>query len=126
MRELRPTARPRPAGRLPRRCGPRPRPTRVGVTVCGALLLATLPGGCSQDDDERGKGDAPVRGRAGEDSAAEVYNFPDGFGNVATKCVGDGRRGYVTTRFQRADSQNDVEILPANAVVVDDPGCSTR
>jgi hypothetical protein len=97
---------------------------RASVATCGALLLALLLAGCSRDDDERGKGDAPVKGKAGEDTAAEVYNFPDGFGNLATKCVGDGKRGYVTTRFEQAEDRNDIVIIPANAVIVDDPECS--
>ncbi|WP_328766387.1 hypothetical protein [Streptomyces sp. NBC_00286] len=92
----------------------------TGIATCGALLFAVLLTGCSQErDDERGKGDAPVKGRAGEDTAAEVYNFPDGFGNLATKCVGAGKRGYVTTRFEE-----DAVILPSNAVIVDDPQCA--
>ncbi|MFC4463308.1 hypothetical protein ACFPH6_01570 [Streptomyces xiangluensis] len=103
----------------------RRRPAQAGVATCGALLLAVLLTGCSQEyDDKRGKGDAPVKGKAGEDSAAEVYNFPDGFGNLATKCVGDGKRGYATTRFEQAEDSEDVVIIPANAVIVDDPECS--
>ncbi|MDX3799646.1 hypothetical protein [Streptomyces sp. AK04-3B] len=93
--------------------------TAVGVACALALLL----GGCSQEYyDERGKADAPVAGRAGEDTPAEVYNFPDGFGNLATKCVGKGRRGYATTKFVQEDD-DDVVIIPAHAVIVDDPGC---
>ncbi|MGW0769715.1 hypothetical protein [Streptomyces sp. NPDC002671] len=88
--------------------------------VCAVLLLS----GCSrQYYDERGKADAPVKGRAGENSAAEVYNFPDGFGNLATKCVGKGKRGYATTKFVQAEDEDDVKIVPANAVIVDDPSC---
>ncbi|MPY37388.1 hypothetical protein FNH09_41125 [Streptomyces adustus] len=88
------------------------------------MLLVVLLGGCSREHyQERGKADAPVAGRAGEDSPAEVYNFPDGFGNLATKCVGDGRRAYATTRFVQEDD-DDVVIIPANAVIVDDPDCS--
>ncbi|MFF6807636.1 hypothetical protein [Streptomyces sp. NPDC012616] len=95
--------------------------TAAGVVCALALLL----GGCSQDYyDERGKADAPVAGRAGEDTPAEVYNFPDGFGNLATKCVGKGRRGYATTKFVQADDDDDVVVVPANAVIVDDPGCT--
>jgi hypothetical protein len=97
----------------------------TGVATCGALLFAVLLTGCSQEhDDERGKGDAPVKGKAGEDTAAEVYNFPDGFGNLATKCVGEGKRGYVTTKSEQAEDSDDVVILPANAVIVDDPRCA--
>ncbi|MFR9789829.1 hypothetical protein ACL07V_14325 [Streptomyces sp. MB22_4] len=91
--------------------------------LCAALLLS----GCSrQHYEERGKADAPVAGRAGEDSAAEVYNFPDGFGNLATKCVGEGRRAYATTRFVQAEDKDDVKLIPAHAVIVDDPACHAR
>jgi len=93
----------------------------LAVTVLGAVLLL---GGCSrQHYEERGKADAPVSGRAGEDSPAEVYNFPDGFGNLATKCVGEGKRGYATTKFVKVEDKDDVKILPAHAVIVDDPSC---
>ncbi|WP_206438978.1 hypothetical protein [Streptomyces scabichelini] len=118
MRELSMTAGSRSGKR-------RLRSAYAGVATCGALLLAVLLTGCSQEhDDERGKGDAPVKGKAGEDTPAEVYNFPDGFGNLATKCVGDGKRGYVTTRFEQAEDQDDVVIVPANAVIVADLECS--
>ncbi|MGV9557259.1 hypothetical protein [Streptomyces sp. NPDC003401] len=94
--------------------------------VLGAVLVVLAVSGCSEEHyDERGKADAPVAGRAGEDSPAEVYNFPDGFGNVATKCVGDGRRGYATTKSVRQEGEDDVVVLPAHAVIVDDPECRT-
>lgn len=95
--------------------------TAVGVACALALLL----GGCSREYyDERGKADAPVAGRAGEDTPAEVHNFPDGFGNLATKCVGKGRRGYATTKSVQAEDDDEVVVIPANAVIVDDPGCT--
>ncbi|SHI09078.1 hypothetical protein [Streptomyces sp. 3214.6] len=95
--------------------------TAVGT----ALVLALLLGGCSQEYyDERGKADAPVAGKAGENTPAEVYNFPDGFGNLATKCVGKGKRGYATTKFVQAEDEDEVVIIPANAVIVDDPTCT--
>ncbi|MER5372270.1 hypothetical protein [Streptomyces sp. NPDC002553] len=86
------------------------------------LLLAAVLSGCSLDDDERGMGDAPVRGKAGEDTPAEVYNFPDGFGNLATKCVGRGKRSYVTTKYVTSDGET-TSTVPANALIVDDPKC---
>ncbi|MEU0676096.1 hypothetical protein ABZ330_25010 [Streptomyces sp. NPDC006172] len=86
------------------------------------LLLAAVLSGCALDDDEEGMGDAPVRGKAGEDTPAEVYNFPDGFGNLATKCVGTGKRSYVTTKYVTSDGQSS-STTPANAVIVDDPTC---
>ncbi|WP_416983264.1 hypothetical protein [Streptomyces sp. T028] len=94
----------------------------VSAGVVAVLVLAL--GGCSREYyDERGKADAPVAGKAGDDSAAEVYNFPDGFGNLATKCVGKGKRAYATTKFVQVEDKDDVIIIPANAVIVDDPGC---
>ncbi|WP_446042079.1 hypothetical protein [Streptomyces sp. SID1121] len=99
---------------------------RASAAVALCALLA-LTAGCSREHyEERGKADAPVSGRAGEDSAAEVFNFPDGFGNLATKCVGEGRRAYTTTRsFQNQDDDNkEIEIIPAHQVIVADPECT--
>ncbi|MFF2520969.1 hypothetical protein [Streptomyces liangshanensis] len=102
----------RPAGRVP-----------AAVALC-ALLALTV--GCSREHyEERGKADAPVRGKRGDNTAAEVYNFPDGFGNLATKCVGAGQRAYTTTRsFQNQDGDEEIEIIPAHQVVVADPECT--
>ncbi|WP_282695966.1 hypothetical protein [Streptomyces sp. CC208A] len=77
------------------------------ILVIAAIGLAT---GCSQQyDDERGKGDAPVKGRSGDNTPAEVFNMPDGFGNLATKCVGHGFRAYVTTN---GGGPSNLEIVP--------------
>ncbi|WP_439678475.1 hypothetical protein [Embleya sp. MST-111070] len=84
-----------------------------GVVPCalaGVLLLA----GCAGDDDERGKGDSPVANQRGDDTPAQVFNFPDGFGNLATKCVGHGFRAYVTTNASG----------PSNVQVVADAACA--
>ncbi|MBD0838215.1 hypothetical protein ICC28_05805 [Streptomyces sp. TRM68416] len=87
--------------------------------MIAAIGLVT---GCSQRyNDERGKGDAPVQGRSGDNTPAEVFNMPDGFGNVATKCVGAGKRAYVTTGWVHLD--DPPVVVPANTVVVDDPTC---
>ncbi|MFG2025469.1 hypothetical protein [Streptomyces sp. NPDC048825] len=90
---------------------------RVRASVWAAALALTagsLLVGCSQDDDKRGMGDAPVQGRKGDDSPAEVYNMPDGFGNLATKCVGHGFRAYVTTNAG----------APSNVQIVEDKTCA--
>ncbi|WP_432133787.1 hypothetical protein [Streptomyces sp. bgisy154] len=90
---------------------------RIRASVGAAALVLTvgaLLAGCSQEyQDERGKGDAPVEGGKGEDTPAEVYNMPDGFGNLATKCVGHGFRAYVTTNATG----------PSNVQVVEDKSC---
>jgi hypothetical protein len=97
------------------------RRTAAAVAACVLFLFVA---GCSQQHyDERGKADSPVLGHRGEDSAAEVYNFPDGFGNLATKCVGKGKRGYTTTRSFQSDDDDDFVFIPANEVVVSDPAC---
>ena len=79
---------------------------RASVRAAAAVLLvAGLVAGCSQEyDDKRGKGDAP----------AEVFNMPDGFGNLATKCVGHGFRAYVTTNATG----------PSNVQIVEDKSCA--
>ena len=86
---------------------------RVRTFAARAAALALIAGllvGCSQGyQNKRGKGDAPVAGKSGEDTAAEVYNFPDGFGNLATKCVGHGMRAYVTTN---TSGPSNVQIVP--------------
>lgn len=81
----------------------------VGAAVLGAVLALA---GCGAND-AKGYGDAPVKGRQGEDSPATVYNMPDGFGNLATKCVGSGNRAYVTTNSGG----------PSNIQIVKDPQC---
>jgi hypothetical protein len=103
----------------------RQRARRTAAASCLCALVLALAG-CSQHHyDERGKADAPVAGRHGEDSAAEVYNFPDGFGNLATKCVGEGKRAYTTTKsWTKDDDDDDPKFVPAHEVVVDDPQCT--
>lgn len=87
---------------------------RAGVLVGAAVLAAVLGlAGCGAND-AKGYGDAPVKGRHGEDSPATVYNMPDGFGNLATKCVGSGYRAYVTTNSGG----------PSNIQIVKDPQCA--
>ncbi len=78
--------------------------------VIPAIAAIGLVTGCSQQyNDERGKGDAPVQGRSGDNTPAEVFNMPDGFGNLATKCVGHGFRAYVTTN---GGGPSNLEIVP--------------
>jgi hypothetical protein len=85
--------------------------TALALSATVVLLALT---GCSKDyNDDRGKGDAPVLGKHGDDSPAQVFNFPDGFGNLATKCVGHGNRAYVTTNATG----------PSNVQIIKDPAC---
>ncbi|MFI6350173.1 hypothetical protein [Streptomyces sp. NPDC050560] len=80
----------------------------VGAAV-GAAVALTVLSGCSDYNDKRGKGDAPVSDKQGDNTPAQVYNFPDGFGNLATKCVGHGNRAYVTTND---NAPSNIEIRP--------------
>lgn len=81
------------------------------LTALAAIALAVAAlSGCASD--KRGMGDAPVANHRGDDSAADVTNFPDHFANIATKCVAGapGFRAFVTTR----------EAAP---VILADPAC---
>jgi hypothetical protein len=58
----------------------------IATLAAGVLLLS----GCSmaqQHEDARGRGDAPVSGRKGDDSPATCTNMPDEFGNICGKCL---------------------------------------
>lgn len=69
---------------------------RRHLVVALALSIGIGVGGCSGYNEARGKGDAPIGRR--DDSPAEVTNFPNGFGNVATKCsVIPGKRIWMAT-----------------------------
>lgn len=59
-----------------------------------AVPLAILAlSGCASD--HQGTKDAPHG--PGDNSPAQVYNFPDGYGNLSSKCVGNGYRGWMST-----------------------------
>jgi hypothetical protein len=88
-------------------------------TILGGLMAALLLSGavgCSQYNDHRGKGDAPVANRSGEDSPKSVTNNPDGFGNVVTGCVAGapGFRYFATT---------NTSDHPSSLVVQQDEKC---
>lgn len=82
--------------------------------ACAALLFGATA--CSEYNDARGKGDAPVANKSGEDSPKSVTNNPDGFGNVVTGCVAGapGWRYFSTTKGSSA---------PSNLVVLKDESC---
>ncbi|MCL2553225.1 MAG: hypothetical protein FWE75_13905 [Actinomycetia bacterium] len=86
------------------------RSTRYLTAVPAAFFAVSVLAGCASDS--RGTGDSPVADHRGEDSPANVTNFPDHFANIATKCVAGapGFRAFVTTR----------EAAP---VVLPDPNC---
>lgn len=84
---------------LPRSC------RRVLVALTAVAALA----GCSNYNDERGKGDAPVGDI--DEQPRNVWNNVNGFPNIAAFCIGDNGV-YTTTR----------EAAPT--VIVDDPECA--
>ncbi|MGW5349866.1 hypothetical protein ACWERV_04990 [Streptomyces sp. NPDC004031] len=86
------------------------RSTKYLTAVASIAVAVAALTGCASDS--RGTGDSPVADHRGEDSPANVTNFPDGFANIATKCVAGapGFRAFVTTR----------EAAP---IVLADPAC---
>jgi hypothetical protein len=74
-----------------------PSRTSIAGLVLAVLAVLLALAGCSDFDDERGRGDAPVEDRRGDDAPANVINMPDRFSNVAFKCWGPNGI-YVTTR----------------------------
>lgn len=74
------------------------RSRRYLTAVVSIAIAVTALAGC--ESDSRGTGDSPVADHHGDDSPANVTNFPDGFANIATKCVAGapGYRAFVTTR----------------------------
>lgn len=89
---------------------------RAAVALVATVTVFAGLTACSDYNDERGKGDAPVANRSGEDSPKHITNNPDGFGNVATGCVAGatGWRYFVTTSTDKN---------PSNLVVVTAPEC---
>jgi hypothetical protein len=85
----------------------------VGVLLAVVLFFVTLGlgGFWEKFKRERGRGDAPRTALDHVDRRAAdwVVNFPDGYGNVATKCVGDGLRGFITSK---ASGASDLELSP--------------
>lgn len=75
--------------------------TLVGM---GVLTIALLFTGTACAHNNKGTGDSPVATinghKGGENSPANVTNFPDHFANIATKCVhgSPGFRAFVSTR----------------------------
>lgn len=88
---------------------------KMMITAASLALVSGL-GTTAASCDKKGTGDAPVSSinghRAGDDSPADVTNFPDHFANIATKCIygAPGYRAFITTRN-------------APPVVLPDPAC---
>lgn len=74
------------------------------ATVIGLMVVTMGLAVTAASCDDKGTGDSPVATvnghKGGDDSPADVTNFPDHFANLATKCVhgAPGFRAFVTTR----------------------------
>lgn len=90
------------------------RGSRRTLLAIGALVVSAGLAGCNGANDRDGTGDAPV-GKT-DPQPVDVINMPDGFSNVATKCVAfqPGKRIYQP-------SNNKGNVQP---VIVDDPNCT--
>jgi hypothetical protein len=90
----------------------------AGVAISGVAFVAGCgTTGIDSLDDPRGKGDAPVT--AADDSGAYVTNMPNGFGNIATKCL-NGAPGFRVAVTTRGVGDQGV---PASMVIVPDEAC---
>jgi hypothetical protein len=85
---------------------------RRWLTAAVTLALVFSATACSNnDDDSKGMGDAPVATastgkKGGDDSPATITNMPDGYINLATKCVAGAPpwRAIVGTHTDYASS----------------------
>lgn len=89
------------------------RPRRIYAGACAALaaLAIAVLGGCSNYNEKRGIADAPVQ-RPTDRTPARVVSFPDGFSNVAFKCLGPNGIYVVTS-----------DAAP-HQIVPNDPNCA--
>ena len=78
------------------------------AVVIGAFGLAA----CDKQNDQRGKGDAPVAGRSGDDSPAFCTNMPDEFSNVCTKCL-YGFPGYAVASTTHGGGVAEIKVFTA-------------
>jgi hypothetical protein len=58
----------------------------VSVTACGTVT--------ERGKKNRGLGDASSENIQVDYTTPDIYAFPSGWGNVATKCIGEGQRIY--------------------------------
>lgn len=80
-----------------------------------ALALALAAQGCAwnQHKEERGFGDGPVG--VVHDEESEVFNFPQGYANWVTQCVGHGYRIFMNSQVK--------EQMGPQWQLVEDPEC---
>lgn len=72
----------------------------------GLAVVVLLGAGCETFKESRGRGDAPIG--TVDDEEVDIYQMPDRFPGIGTKCVGDGFRVFVT---DRTDNHHDLEIV---------------
>lgn len=85
--------------------------TRVaGMAVAGVLGMTALTG-CAKFTEPFNDADISQK----NDDPAEVYSFPDGFSNVASKCDEHGNRIFVV--YHSDSPYGSVDVVP------NDPSC---
>lgn len=89
---------------------------KIAIAATAVLALASLTA-CSEWDNKNGRGDAAITDV--DDGSAEVVNFPDVYGNLATKCS-HGHRLYSTTH---GSSDDTTEYASQIWVIPNDPTC---
>lgn len=80
------------------------------IAALSVLALATVTG-CSKSGEPWN--DAKIERK--DNSPAEVYSMPDGFGNFATKCDRHGNRIYTLYHFD--SPYGGITVVP------NDPSC---
>lgn len=81
----------------------------VAAVLAGFALFAVS--GCAKLTEPYN--DAPIKSK--DDTPAEVYSFPDGFSNVASKCDKYGNRIYVI--YHGDSPYGGLNVVP------NDPSC---
>lgn len=87
---------------------------RVLAAVALVVSLVVTGAACDSRNDKRGKGDAPVAARSGDDSPAFCTNMPDEFSNVCAKCL-YGFPGMAFTSTTHDGVAADVKVFSAPA-----------
>jgi hypothetical protein len=82
---------------------------KIVAIVAGSMLAVGALSGCSSLTEPFN--DAPISSK--NDKPAEVYSFPDGYNNVASKCDNHGNRIFVV----RTGDGRGVAVVP------NDPSC---